>query len=91
MVCRNRNGHKCLLALASLGFPILGLIVLSCSHSMYVREKTEFFANQREPPFKESFCVKALDVIGGISLLMPIAICCSAALAKRRKGENIGG
>ena len=75
MECKKTTELKYLrTALLSLGFPILGLLILSCSHSMYIQEKMEFVANQPGTPFKESPCVKLLDMIGCISLLVPVAI-----------------
>ena len=54
-----------------MGFALLGCILFACSHAIYVREKTSFYANHPLSVFEESTIVKFLDIAGGTLFLMP--------------------
>ena len=71
MECKKKPIFKLLQFPISMGFALLGCILFACSHAIYVREKTSFYANHPLSVFEESTIIKFLDIAGGTLFLMP--------------------
>ena len=55
----------------SILFLLLGSIILSYSHALYVGEKVAYYATHPSTPFEESMSVKTLDVLGLVFMSLP--------------------
>ena len=67
MECKKKPIFKLLQFPISMGFALLGCVLLAFSQAIYVRDKTSFCA-------EESIMVKFLDVIGCALFVMPLAL-----------------